>query len=240
MYQKVFVDDAWARSGNIYLAIGHVNLTLGKRKTDEGGVGYRVGRKAAENEGMTIDFLPPEDMRRVYSRPIGEDIVIAMYMNNRAVEALARGKPDDAYWYAREAVMQSPGFMVAYNTLGAVYHKHGDLREAEAVLRFVLAREPANTRVMANLVAVLRRVRAARRVGAARGEAREARAGAPVRVLQARHGGDARRRPARGQGDRSSASSRARPIGTSSTSGSRSRSWVWARARRRASTSRSP
>jgi transglutaminase-like putative cysteine protease len=34
-YQKVFVDDAWARAGNMYLAIGHVNLTLGKRRTEE-------------------------------------------------------------------------------------------------------------------------------------------------------------------------------------------------------------
>ena len=46
-------------------------------------------------------------------------------------------------------------FLVAYNTLGAVYHKHGDLAQAEAVLRFVLAREPANTQAMANLVRVL-------------------------------------------------------------------------------------
>ena len=49
---------------------------------------------------------------------------------------------DDAYWWAREAIVQSPGFLVAYNTLGAVYRKHGNLREAEAVLRYVLAREP--------------------------------------------------------------------------------------------------
>jgi tetratricopeptide (TPR) repeat protein len=154
-YQKVFVDDAWARSGDIYLAIGHVNLTLGRRATDGGGFGYRVGRKAPESEGMTIDFLPPEDMRRVQSRPIGEDIVIAMYLNNRAVEALARGRIDDAYWWAREAMVQSPGFLVAYNTLGAIYHKHRNYREAETVLRFVLSREPANTQAMANLVQVL-------------------------------------------------------------------------------------
>jgi len=154
-YQKVFVDDAWARSGDMYLAIGHVNLTLGRRTTDGGGFGYRVGRKALESEGMMIDFLPPEDMRRVHVRGIGEDIVIGMYMNNRAVEALARGNLDDAYWFAREAIVQAPGFMVAYNTLGAVYRKHGNLREAESVFRFVLAREPANTQTMANLVAVL-------------------------------------------------------------------------------------
>jgi Tfp pilus assembly protein PilF len=153
-YQKVFVDDAWARAGNMYLAIGHVNITLAKRKTDEVVYTQRV-KKPVESEGLTIDFLPPEDMRSVRSRPIGEDVVVAMYMNNRAVEALSRNKVDDAYWFAREAVRQSPGFLVAYNTLGAVYHRHGDLAQAEAVLRFVIEREPANTQSMANLVRIL-------------------------------------------------------------------------------------
>jgi tetratricopeptide (TPR) repeat protein len=154
-YQKVFVDDAWARAGNMYLAIGHVNLTLGKRRAEELTYAQRLGRKPIESEGLTIDFLPPEDMRAVRSRVIGEDIVVAMYMNNRAVEALARGRIDDAYWFAREAVRQSPAFLVAYNTLGAVYHRHGDLALSENVLRYVIEREPGNVQAMANLVRVL-------------------------------------------------------------------------------------
>jgi len=154
-YQKVFVDDAWARAGNMYLAIGHVNVVLGRRKTDETVYASRLGHKAFESEGVVIDFLPPEDMRSVRSRLIGEDIVVAMYMNNRAVEALSRGRIDEAYWYAREAVVQSPAFLVAYNTLGAVYHRHGDLAQAEAVLGFVVERDPAYVQSMANLVRVL-------------------------------------------------------------------------------------
>ena len=155
-YQQVIVDDAWGRSGDIYLAIGHVNLTLGRRKTDEGGFGYRVGRKPPESEGMTIDFLPQTDMRNMRTRAIGEDVVIAMFMNNRAVEALSRGDVDGAYWWAREAIVQSPSFVTAYNTLGAIYQRHGNAREAEPVLRFVLEREPDNTQAMSNLVLALR------------------------------------------------------------------------------------
>jgi Tfp pilus assembly protein PilF len=154
-YQKVFVDDAWARSGDIYLAIGHVNLTLGHRKTDEGAYASRLGRRAPESDGMTIDFLPPEDMRSVQTRPLSEETVVGMYMNNRAVESLARGKTDDAYWWAREAILQAPGFAIAYNTLAVVYRKHGDLEDSESVLRFALSREPSNTQVMGNLVTVL-------------------------------------------------------------------------------------
>ncbi|MFO1303374.1 MAG: tetratricopeptide repeat protein [Burkholderiales bacterium] len=154
-YQKVFVDDTWARNGNMYLTIGHVNLVLGKWKADDATYAGRLGRKPVESEGLIIDFLPPEDMRAVRSRTITEDIVVAMYMNNRAVEAMARGKIDDAYWFAREAMLQSPGYLVAYNTLGAVYHRHHDLPQAERVLRHVVEREPDNTQALANLVRVL-------------------------------------------------------------------------------------
>ncbi len=154
-YQKVLVDDDWARNGDIYVAIGHVNLTLGRRKTDEGGYGRRVGLKPQESDGLTIDFLPPDELRRQHSRAIGEDVIVAMFMNNRAVEALARGNLDDAYWWAREAIVQAPDYLSAYNTLGVVYQRHRNPHEAEPVLRYVLALEPANTQAMSNLVSVL-------------------------------------------------------------------------------------
>ncbi len=168
-YQKVFVDETWARTGDIYLSIGHVNVTLAPRKTDHGGGGYRVGVKPHESDAMTIDFLPSTDMRAMRTRAIGEEIIVAMYMNNRAVEALARGQTDDAYWWARGAVARTPGFLTPYNTLGAIYRRHGNLQEAEQVLSHVLDREPRNTQTMSNLIAVLNdlgRVEAAQRLAA--------------------------------------------------------------------------
>jgi tetratricopeptide (TPR) repeat protein len=155
-YQKVFIADEWARVGDIYLAIGHVNLTLGKRATDAGGTAHRVGVKPLESEGLTIDFLPPDDMIRMRTRVIGEDMLVAMYMNNRAVEALAQGKVDDAYWWVREAIVQAPGFLMPYNTLGAVYQRHGNPAQAERVLAYVVEREPGNLEAMSNLVTVLK------------------------------------------------------------------------------------
>ncbi len=154
-YQKVFVDDTWARAGDIYLSIGHVNLTLGKRRTDEGGFGHRVGVKPPESDAMMIDFLPPENMRGVRTRVIDEQVIVAMYMNNRAVEAMAQRHFDDAYWWAREAIVQAPDFLTVHNTLGAVYQRHGNLAEAERVLAYVLEREPTNIQAMSNLIVVL-------------------------------------------------------------------------------------
>ena len=153
-YQKVFVEDALGREGDIYMAIGHVNLTLETHRTDES-VGFRVGKRPAESESLMVDFLPQEDLRGLRAQAIAEATVVAMYMNNRAVEALSRGRVDDAYWWAREAVSRAPDYLPAFNTLGVVYQRHGHPREAEPVLRYVLERDPRNTQAMSNLVAVL-------------------------------------------------------------------------------------
>jgi Tfp pilus assembly protein PilF len=142
-YQNVRVEETWSRDGHIYFSIGHVNVTL-------------VDRGFGRNSGETkIDFLPPRDLAKQSVRPISEKTVIAMYLNNRAVESLVRGGLDDAYWWAREAVVQEPSFLSAYNTLGAVYERRGMPGNAEKVFVHVLGREPGNVHVMSNLVAAL-------------------------------------------------------------------------------------
>jgi len=146
-YQIVTTDETVSRSGGIQFFIGHVNLTLGDKVTEVG-----PGRK---NDLMTVDFVPPELAGGFTTRPIGEETIVAMYMNNRAAEALAVGQVDDAYWWARAAIGEAPRFYSAYNTLGVVYQRHGNLPEAERVLAYALEREPANTRIMSNLVHVL-------------------------------------------------------------------------------------
>ena len=147
-YNNVLVEETWGRSGDIYMSIGHVNLTLGPRRTDAG-----FGRDW--NDSLMIDFLPPRDIRGLHVRPIEEKTVVAMFMNNRAVESLAANQLDNAYWWSREAIRQDSKFLSAYNTLGAVYWRHGNAREAEHVLTTVLEREPGNTHAMSNLIPVL-------------------------------------------------------------------------------------
>ena len=199
-YQKVFVDDAWARAGNMYLAIGHVNLTLGKRRTEEFTYGSRVGQEAHRKRGPH-HRLPAArgHAQRAHASDHRGHRGGDVHEQPRGRGARAR-QDDDAYWFAREAIVQSPAFFVAYNTLAAVYHRHGDLAQAEAVLRFVVDREPANTQAMANLVRVLAdagKTEDSQRLAAALAETR---ARAAVRVLQPRDGRDARGRPAGRQG----------------------------------------
>ena len=144
-FQNVFTDETWSRNGSFYLSIGHVNVVIGGTHVEPGYGHYDI-------DAMIVDFLPPADVRSLRSWVIDESTIVAMYMNNRAVEAVMAGNVDDAYWWAREAVRQDPHFLGAANTLGVVYRAHGNLAEAERALDYVLALEPDNTTALANLV----------------------------------------------------------------------------------------
>jgi Tfp pilus assembly protein PilF len=147
-FQNVFTDETWSRNGSFYLSIGHVNVTIRGTRVEPGYGHY-------DRNEMTIDFLPPADLGNLRYWVIDESTIVAMYMNNRAVEALMAGNVNDAYWMAREALIQDPHFLSASNTLGVVYRAHGNLAEAQRALEYVLAREPANTTALSNLVTVL-------------------------------------------------------------------------------------
>jgi len=149
-FNSVLIDESWSRTDNVYFASGHVNLTLSR-----GGFGDRLGYDTAHS--MTIDFLPAQDLRGMRMRPISRDTVLAMYLNNRAAEALAGQRLDDAYWWARRAIERVPQALTAYNTLAVIYLRRGAVTEAEGLLRHAHAQEPANTKVLFNLAQVLER-----------------------------------------------------------------------------------
>jgi Flp pilus assembly protein TadD len=148
-FQRLFSDDTWSRTGDLYVASGHVNVTLGRKHPDP-----RV--LFTERGQLTIDFIPLADDKRQHAYEVTETAIVAMYMNNRAAELLSRGRLDEAYWHAREAITLDPRFTGAFNTLGVIYRRHGNLAEAERVLHYILEREPANTIAMSNLVTALR------------------------------------------------------------------------------------
>jgi Flp pilus assembly protein TadD len=148
-YQSVSVAETWSRTGALLIASGHVNITLSRRLVDV--------RSASDVPRLTIDFLPPEQISGLRAREIGEHTVVAMYANNRAAEALAEGRLDDAYAWAAASVRKDPGFAGAFNTLGVVYLRHGDLAHATRVFERVLAADPGDTRALANLAVAYER-----------------------------------------------------------------------------------
>lgn len=143
-YQAVAAEELWSRAGGIYFSSTHVNVALGRRHTDP-------KHQFEERNLLTIDFQPVGELQSQRTWPIAEATVVAMYMNNRAAEVLAQGQASEAYWWAREAIRQDPGYVAALNTLGVVYRRLGHLEAAGRALLRVLEREPENTHAMANL-----------------------------------------------------------------------------------------
>ena len=144
-FQSAYLEEAWSRSGDLLLRAGHVNVTLGPKLQD---------RANPLSRSMMIDFLPGEQLRTMRTREISEQTVVAMYMNNRAVEALMRGKLDDAYAWSRASLRQSPDFLSAHNTLGILYARRGHYDYAATAFQHVIKSDPVHTRAMANLADV--------------------------------------------------------------------------------------
>lgn len=146
-YQLVEVPDIWTRSEQFTLLNGHVNLSLGQAPR---------GLSSREMGRYTIDFQPVEDPRLARVRPIGENTVVAMFFNNRAVELMEQGAWTEAYATLRAALRADPHYTNSVNTLGVLLRRVGDLPRAELLLQGLLKREPHNRHAAGNLAMVWR------------------------------------------------------------------------------------
>lgn len=148
-YQLVLGDEEWDRAGRLYLSVGHVNLLLGERAGPN-------ELSLATNRSLRVDFTASR--RGVFERAkrIAEPTLLAMYLNNRAVESLALGHVDDAYAWVRAALERDPEWVPSYLTLGALYRGAGHADWADVALRRVLEREPEHLVALSNRVLVLR------------------------------------------------------------------------------------
>lgn len=149
-FNSVYLEESWTRNNGIFFVAGHVNISLGRPQS----MAPRI-QVFGEPELLTIDFLPPQEVRRNRSRAIDESTILAMFMNNRAAEALTENRVDDAYWWSRASIETDPRWLASYNTLAVLYRRKGLHDLAESTLRLVLEREPLNVQAMSNLVLVL-------------------------------------------------------------------------------------
>jgi Flp pilus assembly protein TadD len=121
-------------------------------------LGFRIPNQpyATDPErALVVDFLPDPRADKRYTQPLEEEEIVMMYQNNRAAEAMVQGKLDDAYWWARAATSGNPRTALAYNTLGVVYERHGNMIMAERAYRAALMREPESAIALRNIEPVL-------------------------------------------------------------------------------------
>jgi Tfp pilus assembly protein PilF len=142
-YQSIDTWKSWSRDETLRYVNSHVNIVL-------------LRPMSLHKDDMVIDFLPttPNQVNRV--RVLQENTLIAMYMNNRAVELMSQGEVDRAYWWARAAMQQDREYLDAVNTLAVIYTHHDRPVEAEHALRWLLSLEPDNLIALDNLEIALR------------------------------------------------------------------------------------
>jgi Tfp pilus assembly protein PilF len=141
-YQWIHTWKSWSRGDSLDYVNTHVNLVL-------------LPPNEPHADGVLVDFLPPEANTVQHTDVVEEKTIVSMYLNNRAVELLAQGEIDRAYWWAKAAIAQDPGFYDAVNTLAVIYKARGRLASAERALDWLLEREPDNIAALENLQRVL-------------------------------------------------------------------------------------
>jgi Tfp pilus assembly protein PilF len=147
-YQALIGNESWSRNGGLNFVNGHVNITVARRLVD------RINGIESSTL-LQLDFGALPAGRRMHIQTVSERTVLAMFMNNRAAEALARGDRADAYAYAREAVIQDPAYAGAYNTLAVIYQRRGLAEAAERAYRHAIAQEEDHRAAMHNLSSLL-------------------------------------------------------------------------------------
>jgi Tfp pilus assembly protein PilF len=139
----------WQRDPELLLHSGHVSLVLAPRLGSR-----RSGYDATA--GLEVDFMPPppSSLERHSSR-LTEPQLRALFLNNRAAEHLRDGALNEAYRWARAAVLSAPDQAAGLNTLAVIHQRRGHASAAEAVWRHLLAADPKHTSSLANLAALL-------------------------------------------------------------------------------------
>jgi Tfp pilus assembly protein PilF len=150
-YNGAYTEETWSRSGALLLRSSHINITIGRHYADRS--------RGQDLRSWTVDFLPPDELSGLRLRPLNEATVVAMFMNNRAAEALARDATGEAYWWAREGVLVDPGFVGVLNTLGVIYQRSGHAEAAEQVFRELLKQQPDHTQALHNYALLLEQQR---------------------------------------------------------------------------------
>jgi Flp pilus assembly protein TadD len=114
-YQTVQVRPAWDRRGELLVLSEHINA---------------LGRLSGSDRYI-VDFTPEIRLQRNTDKVIADDQALALFFNNLAVQYLLAGDLDTALEHSRYAVTVDPGLDLAWNNMGSVLSRIGELELAE-------------------------------------------------------------------------------------------------------------
>lgn len=146
-FREVDIPEYWERRNGYSVMNQHVNLRVFPALRNEALV---VSRK-----GVELDFRPLSSLPHPPARPISRERALAMFYNNRGVDALVSGDETRAYAYFRAALLADPGLDMALSNIGLLHARHGFRALAERSFRQAVALAPDNVVATENLAMLL-------------------------------------------------------------------------------------
>lgn len=143
-YQLWSTDPLWSRGDTLDFKVLHIDVSIDQSHA------FSNGRNLLPSS-YTVDFVPVSDKEFLHAHIVPERRVVAMFFNNRAAELLEQRAVDEAYWWAREAVLRDAHFATAFNTLSLILHRQGERALALAALKHALELSPDDTVILGNL-----------------------------------------------------------------------------------------
>jgi tetratricopeptide (TPR) repeat protein len=103
---------------------------------------------------VTFDFNRSRDDSDVHVRLVDDLELAALYVNNRAVDALGEGEFALAESRLDQVLKLAPGFAAAHGNLGVLRRRRGDTSGALDAYRRALAIDPKDPAILGNLAAL--------------------------------------------------------------------------------------
>lgn len=123
-FREVDIPEYWERRDNFSLMNRHINLVL--RESPDANLNFILRRVE-----LYVDFNPLSGTRKPPTRPISISRVVAMFYNNKGIDALLDGNMDQAYAYLSASLRQDPMLDMAPANLGLLYNANGHAQWAE-------------------------------------------------------------------------------------------------------------
>jgi len=148
-FQQVQIPEYWVRNGKYNMLVGHINLLIKQNKNFKHTL-------IKNNKVLQIDFDPNVSKEHFKKVIINKKTVLAMYYNNKGVDALTSKNYVVAYYYFKEATIQAPYFSTAWGNLGVLYRFTNHNKIAKQVYRHTIKLDEDNLTAQSNLALLLR------------------------------------------------------------------------------------
>jgi tetratricopeptide (TPR) repeat protein len=141
-YQLVTTQPRWSMLNQSLSLNLHVNVTV----------------KLAGNRSITIDINPLTDSVVEHSDTISDELAVALYYNNLAMDNMSVGDLRQAYQYATKAIVLAPREDMLWSNVGAILRLNSQFSAAEYAYMTALEIDSRSYTAMNNLAVLYQRL----------------------------------------------------------------------------------